>query len=59
MKINQSAHLRENPYILLTVFNRFTRAQFAMMLCSMAIVHEECSVLLHTVKVNFAVELSR
>jgi len=41
------------------VFNRFTRAQFAMMLCSMAIVHEECFVLLHTAKVNSAVELSR
>jgi len=33
------------------IFDRYTRAQYAMMLCSTIIVQEECSVLLRTVKV--------
>jgi len=35
-----------------SVFIRYTRAQFATMLCNTTTVREECSVLLHTVKVN-------
>jgi len=37
------------------VINRFTRARSAMMSCSTTIVHGECSVPLHTVKVTVSV----
>jgi len=40
---------------MFVVFNRFTRAQYAMTSCSTIIVHEDCFVLLHTVKVNVSV----